>query len=288
MLFFERRFWLLLLSLLACAAVTGAAGAPVFTLLAEARVATESVYLSDLLPAPTPAAIREAAAKISLGTAPPPGGTITLSAAKIAASIPVGARGEVAIPPQVVIHRSDRMLTRQEVVAALQRSLQSNQIPGLPAIDAADIHFSAPVHVSAADAHLQVRRLDIDPALNQARFLLAVGDHRSLPFLVTADLRSMPSEALKSDAAQSADLLAALRAAPSTPASINVATPDVPLVEPRKRASLHVVSESMQMVLDVAPLEKGALGQTVRVRVLASGRVLRGQVTGQGRLEARF
>jgi len=288
--FFERRFFLFLFSLLTCAAGIRAAGGPAFTLLAEAQVATESIYLSDLLPAPTPAAIRDAASKISLGNAPPPGGTITLSAEKIAAYIPVGAREEVAIPPEVVIHRSARMLTREEVVAALKRALQSNKIPGLPSIEADDIHFSAPVHVSAADAHLEVRRLDIDPALKQARFLLAVGDHHSLPFLATADLRSTPSEVPSGDAdrSASADLLAALRAVPSTSASIKVATSDITLVDPRRHASLHVASENMQMVLDVAPLEKGAFGQTVRVRVLSSGRVLRGQVTGESRLEARF
>ena len=290
MRFFERSFSLVLLSLLACAAGIRAGVAPVFTLLAEAQVATESIYLSDLLPAPTPADIRDAAAKISLGSAPPPGGTITLSAAKVAAYIPLGAREEVAIPPQIVIHRAARMLTRGEVVAAVNRALQSNRIPGFPSVEEGDIHFSAPVHVSAPDARLEVRRLDIDPALKQARFLLAVADHRSLPFLVTADLRSAPSEIRTSDATQSssAALLAALRAAPSTSSSSPVAASDVPLVDPRRHARLHVASDSMQVVLDVAPLEKGALGQTVRVRVLTSGRVLRGQVTGEGRLEARF
>ena len=288
--FFERRFSLALLSLLACAAGIRAGVAPVFTLLAEAQVATESIYLSDLLPAPTPADIREAAAKISMGSAPPPGGTITLSAAKVASYIPLGAREEVAIPPQIVIHRAARMLTRGEVVAAVNRALQSNRIPGFPSVEEGDIHFSAPVHVSAPDARLEVRRLDIDPALKQARFLLAVVDHRSLPFLVTADLRSAPSEAQNSDATQSgaADLLAALRAAPLTSSSGHATTPDITLVDPRRHANLHVTSDNMQMVLAVVPLEKGAFGQTVRVRVLASGRVLRGRVTGEGRLEARF
>jgi hypothetical protein len=182
------------------------------------------------------------------------------------------------------------MLTREEVVAALQRALQSNRIPGLPSIEASDVHFSAPVHVSAADAHLEVRRLDIDPELKQARFLLAVGDHRSLPFLVTADLRSATPETRSSDAAQSgaANLLAALRAAPSTSVAGQVTAPDITLVDPRRHAHLHVASDSMQMVLDVVPLEKGAFGQTVRVRVLASGRALQGKVTGENRLEARF
>jgi len=103
-------------------------------------------------------------------------------------------------------------------------------------------------------------------------------------------MRSMPSETSTADVTQSASarLLTALRAAASTPSSMQATTPDIPVVDPQRHARLHVASERMQMVLDVVPMEKGITGQTVRVRVLASGRILRGQVTGEDRLEARF
>jgi flagella basal body P-ring formation protein FlgA len=42
------------------------------------------------------------------------------------------------------------------------------------------------------------------------------------------------------------------------------------------------------MYLGVLPLDRGALNETVRVRVPSTGRILRGRVIGPGRLEAQF
>src|SRR5271166_3926500 len=114
--------------------LAGAAGAqansPVCALLAETRVTGESIYLSDLLPAEISPEVREAAGKISLGAAPPPGSTLTLEGERIARSLPAAARGELWIPPQVVVHRSGRPLTREEVVRAIQASLRHSAVPG--------------------------------------------------------------------------------------------------------------------------------------------------------------
>jgi hypothetical protein len=282
--------WLLLfaLSVPACILNARAAGSPLWALLAEARVAGESIYLSDLLPARTPTAILDAAGKISLGAAPPPGGTITLSGDKIAGFLPTAARSEIIVPPQVVIHRSGRMLTRDEVVAALRSALQSNKLPGASGMEAEDIHFSAPVQVSATDARLEVRRIDFDSGLKQARFLLAsAADRRALPFLVTANLRppspDNPSHITETPSTAS-DLLTALRSAESAKFSAGM----VALVEPKKIAKLHVCSGTMQMFLDVVPLERGALHETVRVKIVGNGKILRGQVMAPGQLEAQF
>jgi hypothetical protein len=282
---FKRWLLFLLVSLLPCAAHARAA-APVWEMLAEVQVAGESIYLSDLLPTLTPAEIRDPAGKISLGAAPPPGGTITLSAERIAGFLSRAAREEIVIPPAVVVHRSGRPLTRDEIVVALRSALRSNRLPGANTMEPEDVHYSAPVQVSAVDAQLEVRRIDFDPALKQARFLLAsAADRRSLPFLVTASLRPDPSETPASTAQIFAKNLASdYRGTRSTEVSLG----EIPLVEPKKLARLHVSSASMQMFLDVVPLEKGALHETVRVKVLGNGRVLRGQVVAPGQLEAQF
>jgi flagella basal body P-ring formation protein FlgA len=67
-----------------------------------------------------------------------------------------------------------------------------------------------------------------------------------------------------------------------------VAVDTVLLVEPKKPASLHVISGTMQMFLDVLPLDRGVLNDTVRVRVPGTGRILLGRVVAAGRLEAQF
>ncbi len=186
----QRWLFLFCLSVLPCSARASGV-APAWALLAEARVVGDSIYLSDLLPAQTPLELRDAAGKILLAAAPPPGSSLTLAGERIRGVLPAAARERLAVPPQVLIHRAGRLLTHAEVLAALRTAWQSNQLPGASGREPEDVHFSAPVQVSAIDARLQVRRIDFDPALNQARFLLASSaDRRSLPFLVTADLRA--------------------------------------------------------------------------------------------------
>ena len=123
-------------------------------------------------------------------------------------------------------------------------------------------------------------------ALQQDRFLLvSTADRRALPFWVTVERRSAASaigETLHAPADSNA-LESALRDAPSAKDSLGET-----LVEPRTRAKLHVVSGSMQMFLAVVPLERGALHDTVRVKVAGSGQILRGQVIAPGQLEAKF
>lgn len=290
---------LVLLSLLPFAAGAGAA-APAWALLAEARVAGESIYLSDLLPAEATPGMREAAGKIRLGAAPPPGGTLTLAGERIAGLLPEAARQQIVIPPHVLVHRSSRPVTREEVVAAIQAALRRNGRPGRAApetelgseLDPETVHFSPAVTVAATDAKLEVRRIDYDAALQQDRFLLAsAADPRALPFLVLAGRPSAAradSSAGGSDERRDArDLESALREArPSNNSAISVG--GIPLVEPKKIAKLHVVSGSMQMFLQVLPLEKGALDETVRVKVAGSGQILRGRVIAPGQLEAQF
>lgn len=282
--------FLALVGFLPFAAGAGAAP-PAWALLAEARVAGESIYLSDLLPAEATPGMREAAGKILLGAAPPPGGTLTLTGERIAGLLPEAARQQMVIPPHVLVHRASRPVTREEVVAAIQAALRRNGLPGRAALDPEDVHFSPAVTVAATDAKLEVRRIDFDAALQQDRFLLAsAADPRVLPFLVLAERPSATREEPSAGGGErrdAGDLESALRAA--RPANNSAAfAGGIPLVEPKKIAKLHVVSGSMQMFLQVLPLEKGALDETVRVKVAGSGQILRGRVVAPGQLEAQF
>jgi len=196
----------------------------------------------------------------------------------------------------VLVHRASRPLTREEVFRAIQDSLRYNHLPGADVLAPEDVHFSAAVLVSARDAQLRVRRADFDAALHQDRFLLiSQADPRALPFLVTVERPAAPPGNSGDNAAgiaannaaeqpaESGDLARALRGAPSAQDSAHEI-----LVDPKGRAKLHVVSGSMQMFLQVLPLEKGALHETVRVKVAGSGQILRGRVIAPGQLEAQF
>ncbi len=260
-------------------------GAPVLSLLSDVRVAGDAVYLSDLLPVQASAAFRSMAAKIRLSSAPPPGSAMVLTADKVEEMIPGATRREVLLPSEIVVRRLPRLLTREEVIAAMNAALQSNSFPGNPRVDPEAVQFSAEVRISGDDPHLRVRRVDFDAALQQARFLMVPGDDpRALPFLVTARLTSnQGGEGARSK--DSAGML--LSSAKGDTAQLLQKSSDA-LIASGQSARLQVLSSSMQMLLDVVALEPGALHQVIRVRVPGSGRILRGQVIAPGRLEARF
>ena len=254
---------------------TAAAGvAPPFALLAEARVSGATIHLSDLLPAEAPASLRRSGEAIRISAAPPPGGHLSLPADTINAALPLSARQAVLVPSEVLVLRGARALTREEVLAALRAS----RFPADAGLDASglqpeDLNFSAPVRVAAEDARLQVRRAEFDSALGLARFVLAsAADPNALPFLVTARLPPP------------APLLTAAPGSIRPPSPVRAPA----LVAPGQPARLHVSSSNLQMLLEVVPLERGALHQVVRVRLPSSGRVLRGVVVAPGRLEAQF
>jgi hypothetical protein len=259
---------------------------PIYPLLSEARVAGDAIYLSDLLPSQATAEFRVEAAKIRVGAAPRPGSSLTLNANAIAAVLPVAARREFSVPPQVVVRRFARLVTQAEVVAALNAALKANSFPGNPVIDGDEVHYSAQVKVAADDALLHVRRVDFDPTIEQARFLVVTGaDPRALPFLVTARLKS---ETGRLNAVNAAALIAGSSHQADPPRSdVAVDQADV-VIAKGNPVRLRIVSGSMQMILDVVALEPGALHQTIHVRVPGSGRILRGQVVAAGHLEAQF
>lgn len=289
-----KRLTALAIYLFACVLCARASG-PAVLLAGQVDVRAGSIYLSDLLPDSLPPVTREAAQHIRVAPAPLPGQTITLSGEKIAALL----EGERSlrsyspgfdVPSQIVVRRAGHRISHEEVAEAIAKAVSRNSVPENSGLNLQTLSFEAPVIDFSADAKLEVRRMDFDPALKQARFLVACdADKRIPPFLVTAQLQhenapgAAPSPALG---------IISVRPHPSeqiTPDHLaGVADDSILLVQPGKRASLHVVSGSMQLLLQVVPLDRGTLGQTVRVRLPGNGKVLRGRVVSAGRLEAEF
>jgi hypothetical protein len=263
---------------------------PSCALVAEARVAGASIYLADLLPPGATPGLREAAGKIFLAAAPQPGASVALAGERIAQLLPEAAREQMIIPSEILVHRSGRPLGREEILEAIRAALRHNHLPGGDDLRPEDLHFSPSVLVDAADAQLRVRRIDFDAGLRQDRYLLvSASESRALPFLVLAEHRSAASGgAAKASAPGSKDLGTSLREAPASSPAIRLAAASAALVEPGKRAQLHVVSEGLQMFLEVLPLEKGGLHERVRVKIAGTTRVLFGEVVAPGRLEAQF
>src|SRR5712691_9602232 len=157
-------------------------------LLRDVVVRGGSVFLADLLPERTPSSMRIPAQRILIGRAPQPGSIRVLSGdAVLRRLVNDDVLSEVEVPPQILIHRSGRQITREEVAAAIQASVRHNKLLSNQLIAPEDISLMAPVMLSVDDAKLQVTRMELDPALRQIKFvLISRADHGILPFVAMA------------------------------------------------------------------------------------------------------
>jgi flagella basal body P-ring formation protein FlgA len=303
---------LAVLALVLCAAKPAACGIKI-ELPGEVVVSGQSIFLSDLLPQNVPVEVRNQARGVLIAVAPHPGSTRILEGRTVAKLMGTEMAGELDIPQQIVVRRAARLITREEVVAAIRGALSRNGFSD-PNMQPDDLRIFPSSMVSTGDAQLQVRQMDFDKQLKQARFLMA--EQGSLPFLVTAVLqnglpvRSSDQEIPAGNKPTLDDVrpkIAAANAATipqrSQPEDSAVAHTErfVPtdfvgdaqrnsavLVGPGKVATLLVTSGETQMLLEVTPLERGSLHQVIRVKLPLTGKVLQAKVTANGHLEAIF
>ena len=142
--------------------------------------------------------------------------------------------------------------------------------------------------ITEDNPEVQVIRMDYDRARGKTRFLLRLKDEPSvLPFCVLVPLR-IPLPARKTAQAPEPP-------APLPPHELTVqrngsrSMEHLPaLAEAGKPATMLVNGPSFRITTTVIPLQRGAQGQRIRVRNLATGRVLEAMVTGAGMLRATF
>ena len=60
------------------------------------------------------------------------------------------------------------------------------------------------------------------------------------------------------------------------------------LVAQGERATLMLHSDALRIFVDVVSLERGTLGQQIRVRMVDSGKIFNAQVDGRAHLEVKF
>ena len=303
-----------------CSGVVHAA-APKTALLREAVVHGGSIFLSDLLPTSAPPGVRVPAQEILVGQSPQPGSVRVLSIDTLVRLLDdQNMLNEVDVPEQIVVRRSGHLITNQEVTEAIRATLSRNRMFSTVQIMPEDVRFSAAVLVSTANADLRVTRIELDRTLHQMKFwLVSRADPAILPFMViarpsggTAELAKM----LGGPAIQAAAVDVKLQSnAPKTESNIADLKPDQKLglkpdltldlkrdlnherpaqsaaafVDVGKIANLHLVSGTgSQMFLTATALERGALGQSIRVKIRTTGKILDAHVVGRGQLEAEY
>lgn len=256
-------------------------------LIQDVVVHGSSVYLSDLLPESSPGALRVSAQKVLLGGSPQPGSIRVLSNAEIKQLLHddnENLLSQVNVPEQVAIRRSGHRITREEVAEAIQIALSRDVAFRNFQITLDSIELSARVSVQTDNVDLRVTRIESDRMLHRMKFwLVSATDPTVLPFLAMATIPGSLRSDLESKASNSA------KGGPSDTTSVIPAKPAPAVIESGQVARLHMVSRGqVEMYLTAIPLERGALGQTIRVKIQNTGKIVYAHVVGPAHLEAEL
>ena len=275
---------------LICGCSARAARLPRIELLRAASVSGTRVFLSDLLPVTAPESLRALAAEISLGAAPQPGNARVLErdAVERDARVRQEVLSEVSVPDRMIVSRDGRAVTASEVFTAIRMALKQNGVVSARPLRPDDIVLESQIMVRPGDAGLEVMRMDLDRGLQRARFLLWPSrDPQVLPFYVTARLEMpLPLTPIPL-AAQVIGYARESAISERMQSRQGPAKQDI-LVAQGEHATLTLQSAAVRIFVDVVSLEKGTLGQRIRVRLLDSEKVFTARVDGRSRLEAAF
>jgi hypothetical protein len=258
------------------------AGERRIALLASAEVKGDTILLANLFPAGAPRRLQNAAARISLGPAPQSGSVRQFSREAVSAAIEAEGlpRASFVVPEVMTVRRASRVLSREEIFAAIEAALTKGGTGEPPEFLREDLVYPSAIAVPNNDARLEVTQIRFDRALGRARFRLRpLAAPAALPFYVTA--RCPPRTSAKA----LAEFKKFEAIAPSSSRSAPRASV---LVDPREPARLHLHSPDADMLLSVRPLERGHLGETIRVRLRSSGKTLQARVVGSNAVDAVF
>jgi len=245
----------------------------------EVSVRTNTLVLADLLPATAPRDLKSLAASIDLGSAPQIGSKRYLSRDFIVSTLDSAELlpSSFSVPDFVSVYRIARRITRDEVLAAVQDTARIN--PSLSSIDTSTLALDISVDVPNRDPQLEVIQTIVDAPLHCVHFRLAArAAPTAVPFFATAHLTS---DSLVSAPRNSPRVLSL------APVPRDIALAPI-LVSTGTVARLHVHSANSDMQLFVKPLQRGRLGETIRVELLGTHKVLQGRVIAAGQLDATF
>lgn len=234
----------------------------------EIEVSGSAVSLADLLAGAACPAMRQAASRVRLGSVPLPGSVRVLDGAEVRGMLEkitafVEDRVSVRVPERVSVRRAGGRASCNDISARMDSQKcncgMAGRIPlGAPLV------FSRPVW---------------DRSLAHWKFVARCtrpGD--CVPFLVEVAGLTPEAEAAATQAPQKSQVITAAE-------SIAAASGEL-LVHSGQMATLLWDQDGIRMRLRAICLERGALGDVIRARVVPRGRVLRATVISGGGLRA--
>ena len=244
------------------------------------EVVKQELALVDLLTPESCIQVQQAAGEISLGAAPRAGNTRVIDGGEVRRLlVEIAARNlfsetiaAMKIPERVVVQRIGQMKSCAEIAGFI-----SSASPSSDATNGRDRWRGWNCAAAGAvpqDASLRLMRTNWNAGLQRWEFTLRCADAGDcVPFLVWArgeepvPAHTRPKELAKSD---------------------SLASLGERVVQAGQTATLTWDQSGIRMVLPVTCLDGGAIGQSVRVRLINTSRILRAEVVGAGALRVNL
>jgi hypothetical protein len=264
------------------------------TVQSRVEVKLGELTLADLLARGTCPQLRQAAAQVTLGTAPRAGSVRVLDGRRIRSALEglAGAgstsKKEIGInvPERIVVQRAGATKSCAEIARFLAGAASAQNAASVRGRWLQDLDCAAARDISE-DTPLELTKTVWNPVLQRWEFALRCARPEDcVPFLVWAHAGKTPP----SGVAHSAD-----RAVPSPTLLAELSSSGLPkiggsgikrLVKPGQTATLTWDQAGIRVVLPVTCLDAGGLGEFVRVRLKNAARILRAEVVGEGILRA--
>jgi hypothetical protein len=270
-------------------------------LLASAETAGDFIRLADLLPASVPVWLAERAPDVVLGRSPQPGSVRTFVQEQLQRVLAGNPEilAAVSIPVRVEVRRTARELNREEILAAILRSLQASRLSTAEPVEEGALVRFPHVAVHSENPGLQVTQLEEGPG-GLLRFQLwTAGEPAVRPFWAEVRGRLTTGTRVDGNAPRPAAPARAGLSAHSgdstsrehySLAGASAGNPrlSAPLVEPGEPATIVVESNGLRILATGIALERGWKGQRIRVRSVSTGKVLMARVLGERILLALY
>lgn len=253
----------------------------------EVEVARDRMSFADLLPASAPETLRARGTTIDLGRAPHAGTTRRIARREVLTAIAgePGMASLMDVPPAILVRRLARSISVDEVREAIRRSIATGQAGAASELLGEITLLSAPLATEPGELTLEVSDAACDGATSRSNFRLrAANDTDFMPFL--ASVEGCAASALFARPAQVGPAEAAKHRLDRSLARNRRAPRGEILAAPGKPARLVTEGAGFRVSTPVVPLERGASGERIRVRLPDSRRVLFAIVVGPGLLRA--
>jgi len=295
-------------------------GATAVPLRQSIEVRHDDIFLSDLLDESAAENLRKQASNIVVGSAPPPGRVRRVSSQEIEEAIkpyPLLAT-RLSILGGANVLRWSRVLTRAEVLLAVDAVVDGKNLRVSHPLADSDIHFYAPVLVGTDSPTLKIESIEADLGPGITHIRLSISSEPQLPsFWVDVDgvieervtialtpiLPGVPvtSSLIRTEfrSVQSPDwtehkfmrpLFGGVSRRAFRPGQTVPDDSIQPEILVRAGQTVQVVASSSGMRLTTAgtPLGNGHRGDRVRVRSIDNGRIFVGTVLGPHEVQVEF